>query len=116
MPDAEAADEYHGAPLNELVKRTPGLMGICMLAAVLFAWLGWQQLPQIPLLWWLGVLIIASLWVAYSAKSLCAGIAEYNISAVRSKALLYAALVGGAWAACPSLFLADAPETFALSS
>jgi len=112
LPDAEAADEYHGAPLIDLLKRAPVLMGISMLAAALFAWLGWQQLPQGPLLWWLALLVITCCWVAYSARSLSTGIARYSIAAVRSRAILFAALVGGVWASCPSLFLADAPLDF----
>ncbi len=112
MPDTVAADEYHGAPLIDLLKRTPPLMGISVLAGALFAWLGWQQLPQGLLIWWLAVLAIASIWIAYSARSLCTGIARHDISGLRSRTILFGALVGGVWAACPSLFLADAPEEF----
>lgn len=112
LPDAEAADEYHGVPLIDLLKRTPALMGISILIGALFAWLGWRQLSHGSLLWWLGVLVITSLWIAFSARSLSASMAHYRLSDIRSRAILFGALVGGVWAACPSLFLADAPEDF----
>ncbi len=112
LPDADAADEYHRAPLLDLIKRTSSLMGISVFSAALFAWLGWRQLPQAALLWWLGVLVVTCLWVAYSAKWLPADIAERNISAIRGKAVLYGALVGGVWASCPALFLSGASEDF----
>jgi len=107
--DAEAIDEFYSAPLIELVKRTPGLMAISIFTASLFAWFGWQQLPHGPLLWWLGLLSVACLWMAYVAKSRSTAIAQRRVPAAHAKAVVFAAVAGAAWALCPAFFLAGAP-------
>ena len=108
FPHSAAAADYHRAPLRDLARVTPWLMGISVLAAAIFLWLGWQQLPTRALLWWFGLVGLACLWVVYSAYRLCAATAEPDMTRVRSGAICNAGLVGGVWAACPALFLVAA--------
>jgi len=112
LPDTDAADEYHAAPLLDLSRRMPFVVSINVLAAALFVWLGWQQLPNGPLVWWLGALTIVCGWIACSARSITLGNLERSVSRMRDQVIVCAAVVSAVWASCPALFLADASQDF----
>ena len=106
------AEVYHRAPLNDLGRTAPWLLGINMLIALGFLWLGYGLLSTVPLLWWFGAVVAACLWAFQSTYQLRNKARTASIAEARSHAIFIASLVGGPWAACPALFLADASAEF----
>ncbi len=112
LPDVDMAEVYHRAPLNDLSRAAPWLLGVNMLIALVFAWLGYGLLSTAPLLWWLGAAVAACLWAIQSGYQQRKRASTASVAEARSHAIFIASLVGGPWAACPALFLADASADF----
>ncbi len=112
LPDVDMAEVYHRAPLNDLGKAAPSLIGLNMAVALVFLWFGLDKLPRVPLLWWFGAVAVASLWAAYSGYRQRAAAGRASVAEARSRAIFIAMLIGGPWAACSALFLGDTSGDF----
>ena len=110
----DTAEEYHRAPLRDLGKSAPWLIGLGLVTALSFLWLCWDALPRQALGWWFGLVAATSLWVIGSAYLRRERHADPGIFEAGTRTIRDAVLVGSGWAVCPALFLEGAPADIQL--
>lgn len=109
FPDSGTAEAFQRHQLNELRGNVPWMMGISIVVALLFLWLGWGRLPMPVLIGWCALLSGVSAWVlVYGGRWLDTD-HRFSVIQAHSRITRSATVLGCVWAIGPPLLLREAP-------